>query len=185
MARLSLQAYVETVIANRRVRRVDPIRRAAMTLAKRKETELQRGEKATWPFPGIFEDFDSMFDRLRGAPASALEWARRPFPKMDVLSKNGGLLVKTELPGVEKGDIHVSVDHDSLVIEGERRHEKEEEKGEVYRRESSYGHFYRRLPLGFEPDPAKIEASFKNGVLELTIPVPKEASREKHEVRIS
>ncbi|HVS14771.1 MAG TPA: Hsp20/alpha crystallin family protein [Thermoanaerobaculia bacterium] len=140
---------------------------------------------------GLFEELGFPFDRMpwfdRFAKFPFLEeWEQRPFPKMDVFEKKGKLMIHTELPGVEKDQVRVALEDGYLTIEGERKMEKEDETdGTVYRRETAYGRFFRKLPLGFEADPEKVKAKFKNGMLMLEIPMPSEASKPKREVAIT
>lgn len=115
-------------------------------------------------------------------------------PQIEILQNNGQLTVKADLPGLTRDDVKVEVTDDFLAIAGERKEEKEEKQEGFYRSERSYGSFYRRVPL---PEGAKTEnaaATFRNGVLEVTIPVPqvaaptrkleiKEATEEKKAVK--
>jgi HSP20 family protein len=80
------------------------------------------------------------------------------------------LLVRVDLPGLDKNDVKVNVAEDAITIHGERHRAQEEERDGVYRSERSYGAFYRTiaLPAGTMTDQAK--ASFKNGVLEIRMP---------------
>jgi HSP20 family protein len=161
-----------------------------MALAKTQEPQERKALARPTFGLGLFEDFGFPFDRMawfdRFAKFPFLEeWEQRPFPKMDVFEKKGKLMVKTELPGMEKEDVHVTLEDGCLTIEGERKMEKEDSEGKVYRRESAYGHFFRKLPLGFDPDPEKVKAKFKNGMLTLEIPMPPEASKPKQEVAIT
>lgn len=94
-------------------------------------------------------------------------------PTMDVFEKNGKLMVHADLPGLNKKDLTITFEENDLVLRGERKDVRKVEEENVYRAECVYGTFYRRLPLpvGLEVD--KIEASFKDGVLEIEIPLPK------------
>ena len=93
-------------------------------------------------------------------------------PRMDVYEQNGNLMVKAELPGVQKPDVAIALEGDDLVIRGERKAESEVKEEDYYRMERSYGSFYRRLPLPFEAQADRIKATFADGVLEITIPKP-------------
>jgi HSP20 family protein len=98
-----------------------------------------------------------------------VEWV----PRIEVLQNNGQLMVRADLPGLTKDDVNVELMDDMLTISGERKEEKEEKREGFYRSERSYGSFYREIPL---PEGAKTEeaaATFRNGVLEITMPVPK------------
>jgi len=91
-------------------------------------------------------------------------------PTVEVKRTNGNLTIKADLPGVDKNDIKVNVTENMLILEGERKQEKEEKGEEYYRSERSYGRFYRTIPLpeGAEVDKAKAE--FAHGLLEVTLP---------------
>lgn len=97
--------------------------------------------------------------------------------------KEGKLLVTAELPGLKKEDVKVHIEGDTLVVEGERKQEKEEKREGYYHSERSYGKFYRSIPL---PEGAKgdqVVAQFNNGVLEVTVPVP-EVKPKRQEVPV-
>ena len=93
-------------------------------------------------------------------------------PQVEAFEREGKLIVRADLPGLDKDDINVDIDDDAIRIRGERRQEKEEDEEGYYRSERSYGSFYREIPLpgGVNADEAK--ASFSNGVLEITMPAP-------------
>ena len=93
-------------------------------------------------------------------------------PTVDVYRTNGELVVKADLPGMKKEDVHITFEEGALVLAGERKEETEVEKENYFRAECTYGSFYRRLPLGFTVDPAKIAAKFTDGVLEVHVPMP-------------
>lgn len=115
--------------------------------------------------------FEDMFGSATRAPGSrqraqqSMEWA----PAVDVLTKNGDLIVRAELPGVKPEDVHITVQDRVLTISGERRVEQEEERGGYYVRERRHGSFSRSmtLPEGVSED--NIRARYEDGVLEVTI----------------
>jgi HSP20 family protein len=149
-------------------------------------------------FPGLFETplfggnlfavnpftlmrrFTDEMDRVFGAAPNktgALPnvWA----PAIEVKEKDGKFFLTADLPGLNKDEVKVHVDGETLVIEGERKKEKEEKSEGFYHSERSYGSFYRSIPL---PEGAKtdlITALFTNGVLEVAIPVPEAKSKRK------
>jgi len=92
-------------------------------------------------------------------------------PKMDVFEKEGELVLKADLPGVPKENVTVTVEDNYLVVAGDRKEEKEIKEENYYRMEREYGSFYRRLPLDFEVDPNLIKATFKEGILEVKVPI--------------
>lgn len=111
----------------------------------------------------------------RGDGETKLTW----WPKMDVFEKKGQLVVRADLPGMKKEDVEVAIEEGDLVLRGERKEETEVEEESFYRAERTWGKFFRRLPLTFEVDPAAVKASFKEGVLEVTLPLPKEEKKPK------
>ena len=138
------------------------------------ETPFFRGNFfAVNPF-ALMRQFTEEMDRLFGpAPRASTEVAAWT-PAIEVKEKEGKLLVTAELPGVNKEDVKVHIDGDVLVVEGERKEEKEEKREGYYHSERSYGTFYRSIQL---PKDAKLDltaAEFTNGVLAITIPIPKE-----------
>jgi HSP20 family protein len=115
-----------------------------------------------------FREFDDVFrlprSLLRGMP-------EEPQIKMDVSEDDKAFCVKAEIPGVAKDDIKVSIDGDRVSISAEVRKEKEEKKGEtVIRSERYYGTQFRGFTVAHAIDPAKAEAKYENGILQLTLP---------------
>lgn len=93
-------------------------------------------------------------------------------PTVDVFQRGSDLVVHAELPGVSQKDISVEVNDGMLSLSGHREQQKEDDRGNVYRSERSYGSFYRVIPLPEDADPNQAQAHFKDGVLEITVPVP-------------
>jgi len=117
-------------------------------------------------FPNFFEDwsFSAREDYL---------------PALESFVKNGNLIVRADVPGVESKDVDVSVVGNVLIIKGERKEEKEVKSEDYIRRESSYGSFERRMTLPEGANTEKITANFKNGVVEVTMPIAKQAEAKK------
>jgi HSP20 family protein len=109
--------------------------------------------------------------------------ADRFLPSVDIFERDGKLVIRADLPGMTKDDVKVDVTEDDVIIEGERRYEHEERDEGVYRSERSYGQFRREIPLpqGVKPDTAA--ATFKNGVLEVTLEAP-ELSKNRRRIQI-
>jgi HSP20 family protein len=111
-------------------------------------------------------------------PRPELPWASREatpgewFPSLEIAERGGKLVVRADLPGLTKDDVKVELREDVLCIEGERRHEREEKRKGFYRSERTYGRFYREVPLPEGIDAEQAKATFKNGVLEVTMPAP-------------
>jgi HSP20 family protein len=136
-------------------------------------------------------DLDRAFERRFGTTfrwpsfrgvsfADASDWA----PQIDVFERDNRLVTKVDLPGLKKEDVKVEVTDGHLAISGERKSEIEEKKDNVYRCERSYGSFYRAVPL---PESAKLEdvkATFTDGVLEVSVPLPAKATVKPRTVQI-
>jgi len=93
-------------------------------------------------------------------------------PKIDVFERDSRIVTRVDLPGMKKEDVSVEVTDGHLALSGERKSQKEEKKDTVYRSECEYGSFYRVVPL---PDGVKLEdvkATFGDGVLEVSVPLP-------------
>lgn len=105
------------------------------------------------------------------------------FPSVDVVSRDKDVVVKAEVPGFEKGDLSLTVTDRTLTIKGESRHEEEKEEGDLHRREIRTGSFSRTLTLPEDVDGARARASYKDGLLEVTL--PKRRRSKRHAVRVS
>jgi HSP20 family protein len=114
----------------------------------------------------------SPFDMLEGGTAGA--WT----PTVDVAETDKEIKVTAELPGMDEKDVNVELSDGMLTISGEKKSEREEKAKNVYRRERSYGSFHRSLSLPAEVEKDKVEATFKKGVL--TVTLPKSASAISH-----
>ena len=122
------------------------------------------------PF-ALMKHFTDEADRVFGyktAIATTDVWR----PAIEVKEDQGNLLVTAELPGVKKEDVKVHVSGDALVLEGERKYEKEEKRERYFHTDRSYGRFYRAIPLPELADVGKATARFNNGVLNVAIPIP-------------
>ena len=93
-------------------------------------------------------------------------------PQVEAFERDGQLIVRADLPGLTKDDINVDITDDAIKIRGERRQEKEESDEGYYRSERSYGSFYREIPLPSGVNGDEANATFRNGVLEITMPAP-------------
>ena len=100
-------------------------------------------------------------------------------PQVEVFEREGQLVVRADLPGLKKEDVKVEVMNDTLTISGERKSEHEEKREGFYRSERSYGSFYRQIPLpeGVNADDA--QATFNDGVLEISMQAPQRESRSR------
>jgi HSP20 family protein len=153
-----------------------PVRSTAdpFALLRRMTGELDRA----------FDDpFFEAFRRpvFRGVQTPDLvEWA----PKVDVFEKENRLFARVDLPGVKKDDVKVEVIENHLILSGERKVEKEETKDNVYRSEREYGSFYRAVPLPEGVTLDDVKATFANGVLEVSVPLPTRVEPKVRKVEI-
>ena len=135
------------------------------------------------PFEGLtrwFNDIDTWYDTGFSPDIPDTTWR----PAIDVEEKEGMYMVRADLPGLKKKDIHVELHDGYLTLRGERKSEHEENKDNYHRIERTYGTFERtfRVPEGVtEKD---IHAKYKDGVLELTVPTPKVVEPKTTEVKI-
>ena len=120
--------------------------------------------------------FAEFFRTLTGPwpfrPLLALAPRKHFNPTADVFAKNGSLVVKLDLPGVEAKDIHVKVFEGELTVTGERKADKEVEEEGYYRKEMTYGFFERHMSVPKGIKDSDIKAEFEDGVLEITMPRP-------------
>jgi HSP20 family protein len=114
----------------------------------------------------MFEDWGINPSAWGGAFPSFGQW-----PPIEMLDRNGRLVVRAELPGLRREDVKVRVVRDTLVIEGERRQDRQQQKEGFYQSEWSYGRFIRRIPLPASVDPEMVTARFQDGVLEVALQV--------------
>ena len=103
--------------------------------------------------------------------------------RLDVVDRDKELVVRAELPGVEKEDVKVEIAGDRLMIEAERKFEEEEEREDFYRHELGYGKLMRTVAMPVEVDADNIHAELKEGIL--TISLPKIRVAEKHTVKVA
>jgi HSP20 family protein len=122
-----------------------------------------------------------IFNRRRFDKPDPLPW----MPRLDVYKKDNELVVKADLPGMKKEDVHIYLEEGDLILQGERKEETKVEEATYYKAECSIGSFYRRLPLGFEAQPEAINAKFNDGVLEVHVPVPAEVKPAMKEVPVA
>jgi HSP20 family protein len=163
-------------------------------MAEKKDTALTSTIGARDPFAILRQmtaELDKAFDEpfwpsLRWVPSraaafpQALTWA----PKVDVVEREGRLLTRVDLPGVKKEDVTVEVTDGHIAMSGERKHETEETQDNIYRAEREYGSFYRAVAL---PEGAKLEdvkATFADGVLEVSVPLPAKAEARVRKVAV-
>jgi HSP20 family protein len=132
--------------------------------------------QATDPFLTLRQEMNDFMRNFWSQPF----FARSPeptgfFAPIDVREKNGQYLVKMDIPGIAEKDIKITCMNESLSVSGERKEEKTEQKGDVRYQECQYGAFSRTVPLPGAVDTDKVHATYKDGVLEITLPKAKGA----------
>jgi HSP20 family protein len=103
-------------------------------------------------------------------------------PSVDVLRKNGSVILRADLPGITPEEVKVTVEDDVLTISGEHTEESEEELGSYMRRERRFGSFSRSMTLPTGVKAEDIESTTRDGVLEVTIPMPGSEAKEPVEI---
>lgn len=120
--------------------------------------------------------FEGTTERAKGRKSAV--WA----PDVDIKETDKEIQIKADLPGMKLEDIDVSVDEDQLIIKGERKVEKEEKEKDYVRVERSYGSFYRSFSIGIPVKADEIKASYKDGVLEISLPKTEAKKPKKIEI---
>ena len=158
-------------------------KKARALVPRRASSELSRPEG---DLDRMFEDF--LERRLRSFwperwwPAAGM---RITTPAVDLYEEKDDIVVKAELPGMEKDNIEVNLSDKWLTIKGEKKQEQEVKKEGYYRSERSYGSFVRTLELPREVQTDKVKAAFKNGILEIHLPKTEEAKKKETTVKVA
>jgi HSP20 family protein len=133
--------------------------------------------------------FESLFPRnwYRPMHLDFPEWTQLGMtglktPKVDIIDRDGDILVRAEIPGVKKEDLDISLTDTAITIKGCTSEEKKEEDGDYFRSEIMKGSFSRTLPLPAEVDGGKATSTFKDGMLEVV--VPKHEHVRRHKVKV-
>ena len=151
-------------------------------------------ELTTWkPFRELtpFREFERVRREMDRLWDSFLEGGLRKkgeegewLPSLDVAETKNELVVKAEVPGMDPKDIDISLSDGVLTIKGEKRQEKEEKEADYHVIERSYGSFLRSVQLPKEVQSDKISASYKNGILRITLPKSEEAKKKEIKIKV-
>jgi HSP20 family protein len=153
-------------------------------------TQMQTRQEWELPFVSLQREMNKLFDNFFGglspSPWAPLErgGAESFIPRIDVSETDKEIRVSAELPGMDENDIDVSLTKDTLTIRGEKKEEKEDKGKDYYRMECSYGSFSRNVPLPAEVNTDKVEATFKKGILYVTLPKTMSAIEKTKKVPI-
>jgi len=147
-------------------------------VARRQEHWPARDAFAFSPFSmmrRLSEEMDRAFSR------GSTDWSFTP--AIDVRERDGNIEIFAELPGMSKDDVKVECTNDGIILHGEKKREHESDEGGWHRTERSYGSFYRVIPLPEGADAEKAKAEFKDGVLDIKVPV-REPERKSRQIPI-
>lgn len=141
------------------------------------------------PVMAIQNEMNRMFDQFLSDPFTMLSLPTMRsvaefMPRIDVSESETALQVTAELPGMDEKDIQLSLEKDSLIISGEKKSDVEEKGKNYHRIERSYGSFQRVVPLVSEIQADKVEANFRNGVLNINLPKTQAAAKQTHKIQI-
>jgi HSP20 family protein len=166
------------------------------------KTESKAPERAglqLWqPFESLRKEIDRLFDEFEGGfwtspfrrrifdvePFWRREWSVMTTPAVDITESEKAYEIEAELPGMDEKNIEVKVVNGNLTIKGEKREEKEEKKKDYYLHERHFGSFERSFAIPEGVDTDKIEATFKKGVLTVTLPKKPEAQKPEKKIEI-
>jgi HSP20 family protein len=129
----------------------------------------------------LFEEFFNDFPFNGSLPSARESWS----PAVDILEKDGDLVLRAELPGMTEKQIELKLEGNTLTLKGERKPENEEKKNNYHRVESFYGSFMRVFRLPDTVDMEKISAEYKNGVLVITMPQKPEVKPREIQVSVN
>jgi len=160
--------------------------------AKEKETKAVTPWRPFMDLPRWERDMDRMMEDFFGRrfrPWRPDRWFRTDelevrAPVVDLYEEKDDIVVKAELPGMEKNNIEVNLSDSTLTIKGEKKKEEEVKEENYYRSERSYGRFLRSIELPKAVHADKVKASFKNGILEVRVPKTEEAKTKEIKVKV-
>lgn len=134
------------------------------------------------PMAAIFDEFLGSV----GEPWSALSEKSSDFsPRLELVESDVGLTVRAEMPGMKVEDVEITLTKNEVTLRGERKsHHEEKREGQLYKSEWLYGSFMRTIPLGFEVDEDKVEATVQDGILTIKLPKSTKAKSETKKVTI-
>jgi HSP20 family protein len=159
---------------------------------KEKETKAVTPSRPFMDLTRWERDMDRMMEDFFGRrfrPWWPERWARTNeldvrAPAVDVFEEKDDIVVKAEIPGMDKDNIEVNLTDHTLTIKGEKKKEEEVKEENYYRSERSYGSFFRTLELPKDVYADKVKATFKNGVLEVRMPKTEEAKTKEIKVKV-
>jgi HSP20 family protein len=144
---------------------------------------IQYRNNSVDPFRELLKE--EFFNPLLPVMEKAFKNSSQFFPALDVSEERDSYTIKADLPGIKKEDVHVSFENGLLTIEGERKDQSEEKEKNYHRVERTYGRFVRSFNLGTGVDANKIQANYKDGVLEITIGKSERAKPKAIDIKVA
>jgi len=147
----------------------------------------QRVPTFAHPFEILHHDMDRLLDRY--FPQSVSDWfhdvgEKGQFARMGVTESDKSIDIRVDVPGVDEGDIDVTLNDNVLTIKGSRESSIDEEEDNCHRIERSFGNFARRIELPSEVDGGKVDASIKKGVLKVHLPKSAKAKAKERKISV-
>jgi HSP20 family protein len=154
--------------------------------------ELIKGER-TKPFSPFYE-IEQWFEDAWKRPLTFFSPTKVPrlhtperyemTPTIDIYEEGNEVVMKADIPGITKDDLKIDITENVLTLSGEKKKEEKIERDDYYRYERSFGSFCRRFELPGDLDTEKIKAHFKDGVLEVRIPMLKTAEKKRRKIPV-
>ena len=129
----------------------------------------------------VYHGGRSLADNNESTENSAVDW----IPTVNITESKSGYRIDAEIPGVNREDVQVTVEHGKMTIQGDRKFESSTENEKLHRLERSDGTFLRNFRIPDDADPDSVKAGFKNGVLSVSIPKSESSKLKQIEVEIS
>ncbi len=144
---------------------------------------VRRRSEGGGPLARLQDEMNDLFGRFFGdwpltGPRMGSWW-----PALDVAEREDAVVVKADLPGMKSDEIDISVHDNMLTISGEKKESKEDKGEEYYHVERSYGSFRRELTLPAGVDAEKVQASYRDGVLTVTLPKTEQAKPKRIQIK--
>ncbi len=133
----------------------------------------------------IQDEMNKLFDDFFGRPVLRTEWTEGVWsPSVDVSEDKDNVIIKAEMPGMNKDDVKISIQDGVLTLKGEKRQEKEEKDKNYHRVERNYGSFCRSFQLPTSVKSDKVKASYKDGMLSIALPKTEEVKPKEIPISI-
>jgi HSP20 family protein len=151
----------------------NPMETMARMMSEMDQMMSRMGLGRGWMMPTLGSPFSRSYEGLAEQAGSMIGTFS---PEVEVFRRENELVVRADVPGLQKENLHVEVRDDHVLIEGERREEQQENREGYLMNERRYGRFQRAIPLPEGVNPEDAKATFRDGVLEVTMPAPLDQS---------